>query len=87
MKNLSTFEEFASSANKTSNESMYTEKSCMSEATTKKLQEMVAEMCNEMKACHEDETENTAESYMKACEGAMSEMKEKLSAACNEYMK
>ncbi len=61
--------------------------SCMSEAMCEKLNEMCESMCSEMKACHEDETERTAESYMKECEGKINEMYEAMKAHCNECMK
>jgi hypothetical protein len=86
-RSVKTFAEFTGSGNTSNNESAYEGKSCMSEATSKKLNEMVEAMCKEMKACHDDESENTAESYMKECEGMMTKMKESLTEACNECMK
>ena len=62
-------------------------KGCMSESMMEKLNEMVEAMKNEMKSCHEDESDNTAESYMKECEGNMNEMMESLKGHCNECMK
>ena len=61
--------------------------SCMSESMCEKLNEVCEAMCSEMKACHEDETEMTAENYMKDCGGMIKEMMEKLQSQCNEYMK
>ena len=62
-------------------------KSCMSESMMEKLNECMEAMKNEMKSCHEDESKNTAESYMKECEGKMNEMMEGLKGHCNECMK
>jgi hypothetical protein len=61
-------------------------KTCMSESMMEKLNEMYESMCNEMKACHADETPNTAESYMKECSMKMNEMMENMQKACNECM-
>ena len=62
-------------------------KGCMSESMMEKLNEMAEAMKNEMKSCHEDDSDNTAESYMKECEGNMNEMMESLKGHCNECMK
>jgi hypothetical protein len=61
--------------------------SCMSEGMRKKMNEMYEAMCEEMSSCHTDESENTAESYMKECDMMMKEMMEGLSNHCNECMK
>lgn len=71
----------------TFNEAMKEGKSCMSESVHSKLNEMCENMMSEMKSCHEDETENTAEGYMSEAEGKMTEMLEALKAHCNECMK
>lgn len=60
--------------------------SCMSEALAAKMKECYESMCEEMKSCHEDETANTAESYMKECDMMMKEMMEGLSNKCTECM-
>jgi hypothetical protein len=39
-----------------------------------------------MKACHEDETEKTAENYKSECNEKLSEMMKTVEKACNEYM-
>ena len=53
-------------------------KSCVSE----KMQSLIKEMCesgmSEMKACHEDETEMTAENWMSECDAYMKECMEGL---------
>jgi len=59
---------------------------CMSESMMEKMNEMYESMCKEMKACHEDETEHTAESYMKECDSMMKEMMEKMNTECESYM-
>jgi hypothetical protein len=61
--------------------------SCMSESMHKKMNEMYESMCNEMKACHEDETPMTAESYMSEAKGKLNEMMENMAGKCNSYMK
>jgi|LakMenEpi03Aug12_release.lakeMendotaPanAssembly.Ray.scaffolds.fasta_scaffold1314414_1 hypothetical protein len=61
--------------------------SCMSESMCEKLNEMCESMCSEMKSCHEDESERTAENYRAECEGKIKEMYESISKACNECMK
>jgi predicted component of type VI protein secretion system len=53
--------------------------SCMSESTVEKCNEMREAMCAEMDACHADETERTAESYMKEASAKLNEMLEGLS--------
>lgn len=53
-------------------------KGCVSE----KMQSLIKEMCEsgmtEMKACHEDETEMTAENWMAECDSYMKECMEGL---------
>jgi hypothetical protein len=58
--------------------------SCMSESMVEKCNEMLESMCKEMAACHADETERTAESYMKEASAKLTEMLEGLSAHCSE---
>ena len=60
--------------------------SCMSEALAAKMKECYESMCEEMSACHADESANTAETYMKECDMMMKEMMEGLSNHCNECM-
>jgi hypothetical protein len=60
--------------------------SCVSEGLMEKLNEMYESMCEDMKACHEDETEKTAESWMKECDSKLSQIKENLQKECNECM-
>lgn len=62
-------------------------KTCMSEEMMEKLDEMYESMCEEMKACHNDESENTAESYNKACSERLNEMMEGMTKACENMMK
>jgi hypothetical protein len=59
---------------------------CMSEGLMAKCNEMYEAMCEEMKACHEDETEMTAETYTKECSEMMKEMMEGLTKACESCM-
>lgn len=59
---------------------------CISEGMMEKLNEMYEGMCSEMKSCHEDETERTAESYLKECESKVAEMMEGLMNQCKECM-
>jgi hypothetical protein len=60
--------------------------SCMSEGMCEKLNEMYESMCSEMKTCHEDETERTAEGYMSEAEAKIMEMMESLKNDCKECM-
>ena len=60
--------------------------SCMSEMMMEKMNEMYEAMCEEMKACHEDETEMTAKDYMSEASHSMKEMMEKMQGMCEEYM-
>ena len=64
-----------------------TKPTAMSEAMCEKLNEMCEAMCKEMQSCHADESEMTAESYKKECEGKITEMMENIAKACNEIMK
>lgn len=82
MKNFKTFQEFASM-----HESNMSEGGCMSEAMMDKCNEICEAMCEEMKACHEDETEKTAESYKAECSEKLKEMMKVVENMCNEYMK
>ena len=61
--------------------------SCMSEGMMAKMNEMYEAMCEEMKACHEDETEMTAKDYMGEASSCMKEMMENMQAKCEECMK
>ena len=60
--------------------------SCISENIMEMMKEMYEGMCKEMKSCHEDETERTAESYLKECESKVSEVMEGLLTHCKECM-
>jgi len=82
MKTIKSFQDFTRIQ-----ESTMAEGSCMSETMIKKCNEMYEAMCEEMKACHADETEMTAENYRKECESKINEMYESISKACNEIMK
>lgn len=59
---------------------------CMSESMMEKMHEMYEAMCEEMKACHEDETERTAEGYVKEAYGKMNEMMENMAKECESYL-
>ena len=61
-------------------------KGCMSENMMEMMTEMYEGMCEEMKACHDDETERTAESYMSEAAHRMNEMMEGLKGHCKECM-
>ena len=60
--------------------------SCMSEGMMAKMNEMYEAMCEEMKSCHEDETEMTAKDYMSEASHSMKEMMAKMEGMCEEYM-
>lgn len=60
--------------------------SCISEGMMEKLNEMHEAMCEEMKSCHEDETDRTAEGYMSEAKAKITEMMEGLKGECNECM-
>jgi len=60
--------------------------SCVSETMMEKMNEMYEAMCEEMKACHEDETEMTAKDYMSEASQCMKEMMEKMQGKCEECM-
>jgi hypothetical protein len=81
MKSMKSFSEFSGS---TVNEGKSS--SCMSESMHKKMNEMYESMCNEMKACHEDETKMTAENYMSECSEKLNEMMENMANECAGYM-
>ena len=58
-------------------------KSCVSE----KMKTLIKEMCesgmDEMKSCHEDESENTAKTWMSECDSYMKECMEGLKECCD----
>jgi len=60
--------------------------SCVSEGLMEKLDEMYEAMCEEMKSCHEDETDRTAEGYMSEASAKITEMMEGLKGKCDECM-
>jgi len=60
--------------------------SCVSEGMMAKMNEMYEAMCEEMKACHEDETEMTAKDYMSEASQYMKEMMENMQGKCEECM-
>jgi len=82
MKTIKSFQDFTRIQ-----ESTMAEGSCMSETMIKKCNEMYEAMCEEMKACHADETEMTAENYRAECSEKLSEMMEGINKACESYMK
>lgn len=55
-----------------------------------KMKNLIKEMCecgmSEMKACHEDDTEMTAENWMSECDSYMKECMESLKGQCDECM-
>jgi hypothetical protein len=53
-------------------------KSCVSEKMKALIKEMMEAGMSEMKACHEDESDNTAETYMTECDAYMKECMEGL---------
>jgi hypothetical protein len=81
MKSIKSFSQFSGS---TVNEGKSS--SCMSESMHKKMNEMYESMCNEMKACHEDETSMTAENYMSEANGKLNEMMENMANQCASHM-
>lgn len=82
MKNMKTFVEFTSM-----NEAAMAEgSSCMSEKMLGQCEAMCEAMCKEMKDCHENETNHTAESYKAECNEKLSEMIKVVEKMCNEYM-
>jgi hypothetical protein len=85
MKPTMTFSEFAENTKETSKVTESSAKGCMSESMVKKCNEMLESMCKEMADCHADDTERTAESYMKEASAKLNEMLEGLSANCSEY--
>jgi hypothetical protein len=60
-----------------------TESSCVSEKMKALIKDCMESAMMEMKACHEDETEMTAENYMSEYDSCMKESMESL----KEYMK
>ncbi len=78
MKSIKSFYQFSVNEGKSS--------SCMSESMHKKMNEMYESMCNEMKACHEDETKMTAENYMSEANEKLNEMMENMANQCAGYM-
>ncbi len=81
MKNIISFLEFTKI-----NETTMTEGSCMSEKMIAQCEAMCEAMCKEMKACHEDETKHTAESYKSECNEKLSEMMKVVEKMCEDYM-
>ena len=59
------------------------ESSCVSEEMKARIKEICESAMMEMKACHEDETEMTAENYMAEYDSCIKESMESL----KEYMK
>ncbi len=95
MKTMKTFAEFTNAQTQEAGSSSFPTftqvkegkgSSCMSEEMMEKMNEMYEAMCEEMKACHEDETEMTAKDYMSEASHNMKEMMEKMQGMCEEYM-
>lgn len=86
MKTMKTFTEFKGERYLNETNSM-AEGSCMSEMMEKKCNELMEAMCEEMKTCHEDETENSAATYESACKTKLNEMMKEISKACESYTK
>lgn len=84
MKTMKTFEEFTSESGVT--EKTMAEGSCMSEALKAKCNEVCEAMCEEMKTCHEDETENSAATYESECNEKLNEMMKEIAKTCESYM-
>jgi hypothetical protein len=61
-----------------------------SKCLSDKMKNLIKEMCecgmSEMKACHEDDTEMTAENWMSECDSYMKECMESLKGQCDECM-
>jgi hypothetical protein len=55
-----------------------------------KMKDLIKEMCEsgmmEMKSCHADESEMTAENWMSECDSYMKECMESLKGCCDECM-
>ena len=62
-------------------------KGCVSEKVKSLIKEMMESGMAEMKACHEDETDNTAESYMAECDSYMKECMEGLKTCMESCIK
>jgi hypothetical protein len=60
--------------------------SCLTEKMKSLIKEMAECGMSEMKSCHEDETEMTAENWMSEYNSAMKGCMESLKTSCNEYM-
>ena len=58
-------------------------KGCVSEKVKALIKEMCESGMTEMKACHEDDTDNTAENYMAECDTYMKECMEGLKECCD----
>jgi len=65
-------------------------KEVTSTCLTEKMKTLIKEMCEscmtEMKSCHADETEMTAENWMSEYNSAMKECMESLKGCCDECM-
>jgi len=59
---------------------------CMSESMKKKMDEMYEALCEDMKACHEDDSERKAEDWLKECMECWKGMEGKLVQECESYM-
>lgn len=81
MKHTKLFEEFAKMQEMSMRESK-----CMSETMIAQCEAMCEAMCKEMKDCHMDESELTAESYKAACNEKLNEIMKVIEKTCNEYM-
>jgi len=79
-----TFEE-VSQEDETTNEKESS--SCVSEKMKALIKECMESGMMEMKACHEDETEMTAENWMAECDSYMKECMEGLKECCDTCIK
>ena len=61
-------------------------KGCVSEKTKALIKEMMESGMMEMKACHEDDTDNTAENYMAEYDSCMKECMEGLKTCMESCM-
>ena len=78
-----TFEEVSQDA-ETTNEK--TSSSCVSEKMKARINEMMDEGMMEMKSCHEDDTDNTAENYMAEYKSCMEACMEGLKTCMESCM-
>jgi len=84
MKSIKNFSEFVNQVNE--EKSLIARNSThLSEEMYEKIDELMREMLNEMKSCHEDETDRTARGYLAECKEYVTGSLATLTRECESY--